>query len=113
MQPLLIRLSTVSFSDRELHDLLCCQEPTRGSLPVSELFLRATMGPGPEPLLSEPALEPVRPEGAFSPSGSLPESLLVRRLLRLSGEETWLSCPSFPSEGEKTVSEFHLFLIQT
>lgn len=91
MQPLLNADSAVSFSDRELQDLLSCQEPALGCLPVSELFLRATTGPGPDPRLSGLTLGPVESEGTLrapGPSGSLPESLLVRLPFRLSEEET-------------------------
>ncbi len=104
MQPLLIGDSAVSFSDRELQDLLSCQEPTRGPLPVSELFLRATTGPGPDPRLSRLTLGPAESEGmlgTLGPSGSLPESMLVRRPFRLSEEETWLIWPSRSSGEER------------
>lgn len=94
-QPLLTGDSAASFSDSELQDLLSCQEPTRGCFPVSELFLRATMGPGPDPRLSELTL------GA---SGSFPESVLVRLPFRLSEEETWLICPS-RSSAEKHIGK--------
>lgn len=104
MQPLLTGDSAVSFSDRELQDLLSCQEPTLGSLPVSELFLLATTGPGPDPRLSRLTLGPAESKGTLSPpgpSGSLPESLLVRLPFRLSEEETWLIWPSRSSGEEK------------
>ena len=97
MQPLLTGDSAVSFSDSELQDLLSCHEPTRGSLPVSELFLLATTGPGPDPRRSGLTLGPAESKGTLSPpgpSGSLPESVLVRLLFRLSEEETWLIRPS-------------------
>lgn len=91
MQPLLIGDSTVSFSERELQDLLSWHKPVLGSLPVSELFLRATVGPGPDPPLSRLTLGTVASVGVLriiAPSGSLPESLLVRLPFRLSEEET-------------------------
>ncbi|MED6258557.1 hypothetical protein ATANTOWER_008990 [Ataeniobius toweri] len=95
MQPLLTGDSDVSFSDRELQDLLS----------MSERFLGATAGPGPEPLLSGlTRIIPAASEGALSPLGpseSLPESLLVRLPFKLSEEETWLMCPSRSSGGEK------------
>lgn len=111
MQPLLTGDSAVSFSDRELQDLLSCQEPTLGSLPVSELFLLATTGPGPDPRLSRLILGPADSEGTFSPpgpSGSLPESLLVRLPFRLSEEETWLIWPSRSSREDR--GTFTVFL---
>lgn len=115
MQPLLTGDSAVSFSDRELQDLLSCQEPTLGSLPVSELFLLATTGPGPDPRLSRLILGPADSEGTFSPpgpSGSLPESLLVRLPFRLSEEETWLIWPSRSSREDRgTFTEVFLHFL--
>lgn len=115
MQPLLTGDSAVSFSDRELQDLLSCQEPTLGSLPVSELFLLATTGPGPDPRLSRLILGPADSEGTFSPpgpSGSLPESLLVRLPFRLSEEETWLIWPSRSSREDRgTFAEVFLHFL--
>lgn len=103
MQPLLTGDSAVSFSDRELQDLL--------SLPVSELFLRATTGPEPDPRLSGLSLGPAGSDGALSPpgpSGSLPESLLVRLPFRLSEDETWLIRPSsgYQRDRQKPKSRF-------
>lgn len=103
MQPLLTGDSAVSFSHRELQDLLSCQEPTLGSLPLSELFLLATTGPGPDPRLSWLTLGPVVSEGMLctpGPSASFPESLL-HFPFRLSEEETWLIWPSFSSGEER------------
>lgn len=106
MQPLLTGDSAVSFSHRELQDLLSCHEPTRGPLPVSELFLLATTGPGPDPRLSCWTLGPVRSGGVLctpGPSASLPEALrLLHFPFRLSEEETWLIWPSFSSEERET-----------
>lgn len=101
MQPLLTGDSAVSFSDRELQDLL--------SLPVSELFLRGTTGP--DPRLSGLSLGPAGSDGALSPpgpSGSLPESLLVRLPFRLSEDETWLIWPSsgYQRDRQKPKSRF-------
>ncbi|CAG5993536.1 unnamed protein product, partial [Menidia menidia] len=85
----------VCLPDSELLDLL--------SRPASELFLRATAGPGPEPLLSGLRRGPAGGGGALSPggpSGSRPESLLTGRPLRLSEDETWLIPPS---SGERSM----------
>lgn len=111
MQPLASG-DSASFSDSELQDLLSCQEPTLGSLPGSELFLRGTTGPGPDPRRSGLILGPAESEGtarAAGPSGSLPESLLVRLPFRLSEEETWLIWPS--SEEEKRHTKQNVFLV--
>lgn len=85
MQPLLTGDSAVSFSDMELQDLLC--------RPESELFLRATAGPGPEARLSGLTRVPAASGGAPSPPGLselFPESLLVRLPFRLSQDDTWV-----------------------
>lgn len=76
-----------SFSVRELQDLLSCQEPILGSLPVSELLLRATTGPGPDPRRSGPTWAPA-PEGTLRPPAT--ESLLAGLPFRLSEDDTWL-----------------------
>lgn len=86
---------SASFPDSELQDRLSCQDPALGVRPGSEPFLRGTTGPGPEPRRSGEGLGPAGSEVTpRAESGSFPESLLVRRLLRLSEEETWLIWPS-------------------
>lgn len=113
-QPLLTTDSAVSLSDRELQDLLSCQEPPLASLPVSELFLLATTGPGPDPRLSALTLGPPASEGTLSPpdpSGSLPESLLVRPPFRLSEEDTWLIRASGSSAEETGPIQNEFFLL--
>lgn len=82
--------------------------PARTSFPVSELLLRATIGPGPDPRLLEPASGGMglRPAGP-SP---LPESLLPLLPFRWSDNDSWVIRPSRSSTEEMEQHRFSKFI---
>lgn len=88
-QPLLIGDSTTSSS-------------TPGSLLVSELLLRTTLGPSPDRCPSGPTEGADWMLGAVGLTGSLLKSLLVHLPFRLSEEAT---CLTWPSSGRQAATE--------